>query len=42
MKLGVGYNLWDCEELLWRSVESVRAHAHFIVVRRFSIVCGGR
>jgi hypothetical protein len=32
MKLGVGYNLWDCEELLWRSVESIRAQAHFVVI----------
>ena len=24
MKLGVGYNIWDCEELLERSIESIR------------------
>jgi hypothetical protein len=33
MKLGVGYNVWDCEELLWRSVACMREHAHFVVVR---------
>jgi len=32
MKLGVGYNIWDCEELLERSIESIRPNVDFVVV----------
>jgi hypothetical protein len=32
MKLGCGYNLWDGEELLERSIESIRKHVDYVVV----------